>query len=154
MPTRFGTLRATLDVGERPDPAGPAGLGQWVRADRAPESWEGAVIALRLTTPLTPVVDATALGAMIVLARAYDPALPHPDVEALAHLDRRSAEILRVLVEADSIRAAAAELAMHHSTLQAKHESLRRLIGYDPRTTAGRMRYVAAEMLRRINEGA
>lgn len=74
VPTRFGTFRATLDLGGRPDPAGPAGLGQWVRADRAPESWEGAVIALRLTTPLTPVVDATALGAMIVLARAHDPA--------------------------------------------------------------------------------
>lgn len=89
---------------------------------------------------------------MLLLARAYDPAHPHLDVTTLAGLDDRSAEILRVLVESDSIRAAAATLAMHHSSVQARHESLTRDLGYDPRTTVGRMRYVAVELLRRLGD--
>lgn len=152
VPTRYGILQASLDMSGRIDPPGPAGLGMWVRADHAPESWEGAVIAHRLTNSSTPVVDATDLGAMIILAGAHDPASPHGDVAALAHLDVRSAEVLRVLCDLPSLRSAAVELAMHHSTLQAKHESLTQLLGYDVRTTAGRMRYIAAEFLRRLGE--
>lgn len=150
LPTRFGILRATLDRQGALLSAGRVGLGPWVRADLAPESWDGAVIAYRLATASVPVVDATDLGAMLILARAYDPEHPHHDVTTLAGLDARSAEILRVLVESDSIRAAAAALTMHHSTVQARHESLSRELGYDPRTTGGRMRYIAAEVLRRL----
>ena len=67
-------------------------------------------------------------------------------------LDDRIAEVLRVLVETDSVRGAATELSMHHSTVQAKHEQLIALLGYDPRSTAGRMRYMAAELLRRLDD--
>lgn len=77
-------------------------------------------------------------------------ALPPFDPELEAVLAAVSGEILRVLVEADSIRAATTRPAMHHSTLQARHESLIHYLGYDPRTTAGRMRYIAAELLRRL----
>lgn len=66
-----------------------------MRADRAPESWDAAIVALRLTDAATPVVDATDLGAMLPLARAYDPRDPHDDVRALAVLDQRAAEVLR-----------------------------------------------------------
>ncbi|MBY8861960.1 hypothetical protein K7711_36175 [Nocardia sp. CA2R105] len=152
VPTRYGILQASLDMTGHITPPRPAGLGKWVRADQAPESWEGAVIAHRLTNSSTPVVDATDLGAMIILARAHDPAAPHEDVTALARLDDRSAEILRVLSDSSSLRSAAVELAMHHSTLQDKHASLTRLLGYDLRTTAGRMRYIAAEFLRRLGD--
>ncbi|MEU3604689.1 hypothetical protein AB0E83_04425 [Streptomyces sp. NPDC035033] len=150
VPTRYGLLRATLDTSGGLAPPGPAGYGTWVRADRAPESWEAAVVALRLTDAATPVVDATDLGAMLMLAQAYDPDHPHEDVRALARLDRRSAGILLTLVEADSIRSAAAELGMHHSTVQARHEALTRALGYDPRTHLGRMRYIAAALLLRL----
>ncbi len=150
MPTRYGLLQATLDVDGSVESIPPAGLGPWVRADDAPESWEGAVIAYRLHTPSTPVVDAHELGAMLALIRGYDATEPHSDVRALEALDRRTSETLRALVESESIRSAAAELAMHHSTLQAKHEALTELLGYDPRTVNGRMRYIAAEMLRRL----
>ncbi|MBV2153430.1 hypothetical protein [Kitasatospora sp. SUK 42] len=152
LPTRYGILRATLDTtGNVPLP-GRAGLGPWVRADRAPASWDGAIIALRLTAASTPTVDATDLGAMLMLAQAHDPHAPHDDVRALLRLDARSATVLRVLVEADSVRAAAAELGMHHSTLQARHEALTRDLGYDPRTTTGRMRYIAAALLQRLTD--
>ncbi len=150
VPTRYGILQASLDLNGSVEPSGPAGIGIWTRADHAPESWEGAVFAHRLSVPETPVVNADDLGAMVILARAYDPDTPHPDVEALTRLDARSAEVLNTLVTAISIRSAATDLAMHHSTLQAKHEMLSRDLGYDPRSTAGRMRYMAAEFLRRL----
>jgi len=124
-----------------------------VRADHAPDSWDGAVVAYRLTDAADPIVDATDLGAMLRLAQSYDPAAPHDDVTRLAALDAREATILRTLVEADSIRAAAARLGMHHSTVQARHEALTRELGYDPRTPVGRMRYVAAAILLRLGTG-
>ncbi|WP_141212464.1 hypothetical protein [Enemella evansiae] len=154
VPSRYGMRQASLQLTDRLPDAGPAGVGIWVRADHAPESWDAAVIAHRLTTPLTPVIDAADLGAMLILARAYAPEDPHPDVQTLDALDDRTAEILRTLVESDSIRAAAAQLAMHHSTLQARHDSLTRELGYDPRSTSGRMRYIAAEMLSRLGTDA
>ncbi|MET8468694.1 hypothetical protein ABZY90_12050 [Streptomyces sp. NPDC006422] len=150
VPTRYGLLRATLDVSGNLTPPEPVGLGTWVRADRAPESWDAAIVALRLTDAATPVVDATDLGAMLLLAQAYDPRDPHDDVRALAALDQRAAEVLRTLVEADSIRSAAADLGMHHSTVQARHDSLTHTLGYDPRTNTGRMRYIAAALLLRL----
>jgi hypothetical protein len=152
VPTRYGIVRATLCRTPQEPPSQPAGLGQWVRADHAPDSWDGAVIALRLTDATTPVVDATDLGALLLLAQAHDPHAPHDDVKALARLDTRSAQVLRALVEADSLRAAAAVLGMHHSTLQARHETLTRELGYDPRTAAGKVRYAVAEFLLRLTD--
>ncbi|MFI6816188.1 hypothetical protein ACIBG7_27565 [Nonomuraea sp. NPDC050328] len=152
MPTRFGILRATLDLTGELAPTEPAGIGPRLNAERAPESWEGAVIAYRLTDPKSPVVDATDIGALLILAQAYDPREPHDDVRALAALDPRSADIARVLVESDSVRSAAARLGMHHSTMQAKHESLTRALGYDPRTITGHARYIAAALLLRLSD--
>ena len=64
--------------------------------------------------------------------------------------DRVLAEVLRVLVEAESIRSAAVDLNLHHSTLQAKHRQLCDLLSYDPRTPGGRARYIIAEILHRL----
>ncbi|AWH90977.1 hypothetical protein [Dietzia lutea] len=149
VPTRYGMLRASIDrKGAVPD--GRAGLGIWVRADHAPESWESAVIAHRLTGPDHPRVDATDLGLMLRLAQSFDPEEPHDDILALRRLDDRAAAVLLTLVQADSIRSAATELGMHHSTVQARHEALTRELKYDPRTPVGRMRYVAAGLLLRL----
>ncbi|MEV0826550.1 hypothetical protein [Nonomuraea rubra] len=154
VPTRYGLLRATLDLTGALPLAEPAGLGPRLSADRAPESWEGAVIAYRLTEPETPVVDATDIGALLILAQAYEPRTPHDDVRALARLDPRSADIVRVLVEFDSVRSAAAAVGMHHSTVQAEHESLTRALGYDPRSITGHARYIAAALLLRLTDPA
>jgi hypothetical protein len=150
VPTPYGMVRAVLDTTGRTAPAGPAGIGTCVRADHAPESWEAALVAYRLTGPDAAVVDASELGVLVLLARAYDPDAPPADVRALARLDRRSRDVLRAVVEADSLRAAAADLGMHHSTLQARREAFVRELGYDPRSAAGRARYVAASLLLRL----
>ncbi|WP_340538165.1 hypothetical protein [Nocardioides sp. GXZ039] len=148
--TRYGMLRATLDLTGQTPVGARAGLGTWTRADRAPESWEGAVVAQRLTSRADPVVDSTTLGAMLGLALSYDPEAPHPDVTALAQLDDRAREVLLALVECESMRAASTRLGMHHSSIQARHDALTRELGYDPRTPIGRMRYVAAALLLRL----
>ncbi|MGQ5595366.1 hypothetical protein ACUJ8N_20235 [Streptomyces sp. ESR1.13] len=62
VPTRYGLLRATLDLsGTIRRPPEPVGFGTRVRADLAPESWEAAIVALRLTDASAPAVDAADL---------------------------------------------------------------------------------------------
>lgn len=151
VPTRFGIVRALLDDGDRQHPS-PAGLGSWTRADHLPESWDAALVALRLVDAQHPVVDAAELGSLVLLARRAPGEDPPADVRALAALDARSRQVLRALVEADSVRAAAAALGMHHSTLQARHESLTHELGYDPRSALGRARAVAADLLLRLSD--
>ncbi|MFV0432574.1 MAG: hypothetical protein ACK5LO_01125 [Leucobacter sp.] len=150
VPTRYGILQATLDLTGNVAQAGRAGIGIRRRADHAPDSWADAVIAYRLSTEDLPILDAVDLGALLPLIRGYDHDIPHPDVAVLSSLDRGTAEVLRVLVEAESVRSAAVELHLHHSTLQTKHRQLTQVLGYDPRTTGGRARYVVAEILRRL----
>ncbi|MBC3193747.1 hypothetical protein H7X46_22055 [Pseudonocardia sp. C8] len=152
VPTRYGIVRATLCRGDTEPPSTPAGIGQWVAADHAPESWQGALISLQVIGDDRPVLDAELLGVLLPVALACDPESPHDDVRALARLDARSAHILQILVEADSLRSAAATLGMHHSSIQAKHESLTRELGYDPRTITGRIRYGIAELYRRLTD--
>lgn len=150
IPTRFGMLRATVDLTGNLPVTGRTGIGPWVRADHAPDSWDGAILAHRLTSAADRVVDATDLGALLDLLKTYDTDTPHPDVLALGRLDDRTAEVLRTLVECGSIRAAAVALGMHHSTVQARHEAITRELGYDPRTPIGQLRYATAALLLRL----
>ena len=148
--TRYGMLRATVDIGGQHERPRRGGIGTWENAERAALSWANAVVAFRLARDDSPVVDAADLGAMLLLARSYDPSHPPPDVTALQNLDERSLHILITLAEAPSIRAAAVLLNLHHSSLQARHASLTKELGFDVRTTGGRLRFGAAELLRRL----
>lgn len=152
VPSPSGPLATSVHIGTNETIPAPAGVGTWTRADHAPESWRDATIAFRLIAEDTaPIVDAAELGPMLMLAVAYDPLQPHPDVLALGDLNQHSREILRALVDSDSLRAAAASLAMHHSTVQARYAHLCETLGYDPRSTAGRIRFISAEFLRRLS---
>ncbi|MFK3678149.1 hypothetical protein ACI2IP_10475 [Microbacterium sp. NPDC090218] len=148
--TPYGIVRAVLDDGSRTW-LGSVGRGTFVRAEQLPESWDAALLALRLTDPAHPVVDAAELGALVLIAHAYDPARPPEDVVVLSRLDARAREVLSAVVEAESLRSAAAALGMHHSTIQARYESLLRDLGYDPRSAMGRARYIAADLLLRLD---
>jgi hypothetical protein len=147
--TSAGLMRAVLDGGSRQIPS-PAGVGVWVRADTLPNSWDAALIALRLSHVECPIVDASTLGSFLLLVRAYDPVSPPQDVRSVAALDSRTFEVLRALVRAESVRAASVMLDMHHSTVQARHRELTVKLGFDPRSAFGRARVIAAEMLLRF----
>lgn len=150
--TPWGPVRVVLG---RPDLAlsqtDRAGIGVRTTRERVHESWRSALVALRLATPSHPVVDAEDLGAVLLLAEAADGRRePCPDVEALEALEPRSLELLDALAEADSMRAAAATLGLHHSTVQQQTAALADALGYDPRTPAGRVRFTLARSLQRL----
>lgn len=168
----FRVAALPLDAEAPPGPsavlAGPHGLARAVIAppaeapavgghaiaesvDLLPEAWSDARVALRLTDPRHPRCCADDLGAAMQLARTYDRSRPrHPDVDAILALDARTRDLLDELVEAESVRAAASALGLHHSTLQVRHESLTRQLGYDPRSRHGRLRYETARLLSRL----
>lgn len=153
--TSRGLVRAWLlaEADLWPPGAGPAGIGSTCRADDAPRSFASAVLALRLCDDETPVTDAAALGVLLDSVRVLEPvAATLPDVLALSRLDARSRQVLAALVAADSVRAAAAALGMHHSTIQARREAFTRELGYDPRLAVGRARCELAALLLRLVE--
>ncbi|RXZ71660.1 helix-turn-helix domain-containing protein [Agromyces albus] len=147
--TAHGLARAVL-VRDAPTlaPGIRAGIGLPVAPEHLPESWSSALIALRLGSADEPVVDATELGAVLLVAEAAEGrAHRHPDAAALAELDPRSLETLDALADTGSVRAAAARLGMHHSSVQARVAGLATTLGYDPRTPRGRTRYALARAL-------
>ncbi|MGN6220587.1 MAG: hypothetical protein ACTHNQ_13885 [Microbacterium sp.] len=146
-----GLVRVVLSSSSADELSGPAGHAVAATAADLPRAGADARIALLLSDGRHPVMCADDLGALIALARSFDPAQPrHPDVDALLALDERTRDLLDALVEADSVRSAASDLGLHHSTVQARRESLTRQLGYDPRSPLGRPRYEAARILSRL----
>ncbi|MCP2637409.1 hypothetical protein K0817_012675 [Microbacterium sp. HD4P20] len=129
-----------------------AGLGIPLPPDRLAESWASALFALRLTTDANPIVDASELGAVLLLAEVADGHSGlHPDAAALATLDQRAIDVLDAFADTGSVRAAATKLGKHHSSVQEKITALAQDLGYDPRTTAGRTRYSLARTLLQLS---
>ncbi|PUB25005.1 hypothetical protein C8K30_108262 [Promicromonospora sp. AC04] len=99
------------------------------------------------------VIDAADLGVVLAAVSALEPvAAQQPDVVALARLDARTRAVLDELAGSESVRAAATSLGMHHSTLQARHDTLTTELGYDPRSLHGRARFQLARLLLRLVE--
>lgn len=152
--TRHGLTRATIldadtdAVRAWSESAGlRLGLGVAGAGERLPESWSSALVAVRLTSHMEPVVDAADLGAMLLVAEAAESSPLHPDAAALAALDERSRELLEAVAEEQSVRAAALRLGRHHSSVQERLTALVEILGYDPRSSRGHARYVLARML-------
>ena len=147
--TPHGVVRATIVQLEARVTRG--GMGRLTDAPDLPISWSTALLAYRLVDAVSPVVDADEIGVLIdaVLAAEAGSA-NHDDVRALRRLDPRSLVVLDGLTGAESVRAAATTLGMHHSTLQARLESLAAELGYNPRTSLGRTRYTVARMLMKL----
>jgi hypothetical protein len=137
------------------------GVGPAVPIADLPYSWSLARVALRLAAegtdqdPGPRVVHAEELGGLFVLAGAVGPGTePVPDVHALEHVGAAAPWMLRTLhaiVSAPSLRAAAAELHLHHSTLQERLAHAERLLGWPVRDPDGRLRLQLAFVLRRLH---
>ena len=157
--TRHGLTRATiLDAGTDALQAWPEpeqqhlrlGIGPLGPGEQLPGSWSAALVAVRLTSPTEPVVDAADLGALLLVAEIAESGPTHPDAVILGALDDRSRELLDAVAEERSVRAAAARLGRHHSSVQERLAVLAETLGYDPRTSRGHARYVLARMLRSL----
>ncbi|TXK41603.1 helix-turn-helix domain-containing protein [Nonomuraea sp. C10] len=136
------------------------GVGPAVPVPELPESWRLARVALRLAAegsaqdPGPRVVFADELGGLMVLAAAARPdGEAVPDVLALERAGSAAPWTLATLhavAYAQSLRAAATELTIHHSTLQERMTHAEHLLGWDVRTPQGRLRLQLAFALRRL----
>ncbi|MFF7374892.1 helix-turn-helix domain-containing protein [Streptomyces massasporeus] len=141
-------------------PAGRLGVGPAVPVLELPRSWAEARTALRFTAEGTPqdpgprVVHAEQLGGIALLADVVAPgAEPPPDVRALETAAATTPWLpatLHAVVATASLRAAAAEINVHHSTLQDRLAHAEHLLGWPIRTPQGRLRLQLALTMRRL----
>ncbi|MFE6092552.1 helix-turn-helix domain-containing protein [Streptomyces massasporeus] len=141
-------------------PTGRLGVGPAVPVLELPRSWAEARTALRFTAEGTPqdpgprVVHAEELGGIALLADVVAPgAEPPPDVRALETAAATTpwlSATLHAVVATASLRAAAAEINVHHSTLQDRLAHAEHLLGWPIRTPQGRLRLQLALTMRRL----
>ncbi|MET9761925.1 helix-turn-helix domain-containing protein [Streptomyces sp. NPDC006372] len=146
--------------GTAADPAGRLGVGPAVPVLELPASWDAARTALRFTAEGTPqdpgprVVHADELGGIALLADLVAPgAEPPPDVRALEAAAASTpwlSATLHAIASTGSLRAAAAGLNIHHSTLQDRLAHAEQLLGWPVRTPQGRLRLQLALAMRHL----
>jgi hypothetical protein len=137
-----------------------AGIGTVVALDELPASLAAARTALRLTAegtdedPGPRSVRYEELGGLALLAEAVGAATPPiGDELALEHAARAAPWMLATLdavAASASLRAAAATLLVHHSTLQERITHAERMLGWPIREPHGRQRLYLALALRRL----
>jgi PucR C-terminal helix-turn-helix domain len=149
---------AVVAAADTPLPPGRAGVGPPGTVLELPASWTAARTALRFTAegtdedPGPTVVHYARLGALVLLAGL--PNEPIPDVRALEHAASGTPWLLRTLdavAGGVSLRAAAAALRVHHSTLQDRIGHAEHLLGWNVREPQGRLRLQLALALRRLH---
>ncbi|CAM5681135.1 hypothetical protein SALBM311S_06363 [Streptomyces alboniger] len=141
-------------------PAGRLGVGPAVPVLELPRSWTAARTALRFTAdgtaqdPGQRVVYADELGGVALLADLVAPgADPPPDVRDLDTAAAAAPWLLPTLhavASTASLRAAAAEANVHHSTLQDRLTHAEHLLGWPVRTPQGRIRLHLALTMRHL----
>ncbi|GAV39970.1 helix-turn-helix domain-containing protein [Streptomyces acidiscabies] len=137
-----------------------AGVGPALPLLSLPDSCAAARTALRFTAegtsadPGPRVVYADDLGGVALLAETVVPGgEPPPDVRAL---ERAAVEApwmlatLHAVAFTQSLRAAATELTVHHSTLQDRLAHTEQSLGWPVRTPQGRFRLQLALTMRRL----
>ncbi|MFJ9899541.1 helix-turn-helix domain-containing protein [Streptomyces sp. NPDC091280] len=170
---RPGSPAAHPDVDPLPAPApsvpvrpgaGPPverlGVGPAVPVLDLPRSWAAARTALRFTAegsaqdPGPRVVYADELGGIALLAELVAPgAEPPPDVHDLETAAANAPWLLTTLhavAATTSLRAAATEINVHHSTLQDRLTHAESLLGWPVRTPQGRLRLQLALTMRHL----
>lgn len=148
---RLGDLDVTVA------PAGsPTGARSAAGLRDLPWSYEQARLAFRLTAdgePGSSHVDAAALGGLLALAEGCDTQAAVAEVTLLERVLAAhpwALETLTAVAAEPSLRAAAAVVPVHHSTLQSRVDLLTAELGYGPATPAGRTRLTIALALRRF----
>ncbi|MEU5041767.1 helix-turn-helix domain-containing protein [Streptomyces griseorubiginosus] len=139
---------------------GRVGVGSEVPVLDLPRSWAQARTALRFTAegtaqdPGPRVVHADELGGVALLADLVAPgAEAPPDVRALEAAGASTPWLLATLdavAATASLRAAAAEINVHHSTLQDRLSHAEHLLGWPLRTPQGRLRLQLALTMRHL----
>ncbi|MDT9698431.1 helix-turn-helix domain-containing protein [Streptomyces sp. P17] len=141
-------------------PVGRVGVGPAVPVLDLPRSWADARTALRFTAegtardPGQRVVHADDLGDVARIADLVVPgAEPPADVQALERAASTTLWLLTTLhavASTTSLRSAAADINVHHSTLQDRLTHAEHLLGWPVRTPQGRFRLQLALTMRHL----
>ncbi len=141
-----------------------AGIGPAVPVLELPASWTAAQVALRLSAEGTPedpgprTVYAEQMGGLALLAHHVGPNTPlTPDEIALQRAATTTPGVLITLdavASTTSLRAAAAHLRIHHSTLQERLLRAERALGWSVTDPHGRLRFQLALVLHRLHRPA
>jgi len=88
--TPAGAVRVSLGTRADAEDLERAGVGVAAQADALHSSWASALVAVRLTSARSPVLEADDLGGLLLLAAAADSIPPAPDALAVGALLRTS----------------------------------------------------------------
>jgi len=162
LSARIGRVHAIVRAGQ--DPAElvgwRVGIGRAADPDHLHGSWAQALVALRTTSDGAPgepgelVVRYADLGGLTVVAEqvsALDADVPDVGaLDAVAAAHPWALGTLDAVIRHLTVRSAATELHVHHSTLQERLVHLRRELGFDVDSPIGRQRAAFALVLRRL----
>ncbi|QAV69025.1 hypothetical protein ESZ53_00345 [Salinibacterium sp. UTAS2018] len=152
--TMAGAVRAEIVLSTDAVVAERAGVGIAASPADLVRSWLSALTALRLTSDHEPVLYGDDLGSLLLLAEISPAGAPENcDLQSLGVVIRETPRILPMLdtlAASESLRAAAATLGFHHSTVQSRAEELSAKLGFDVRTSRGRTRLSVALALHRL----
>lgn len=142
--TSFGPVHVVI-VHDGSSPAGnPLGLGIATESHELGLSFRTALIALRLHdgTADTPICADDLGGLAEMLAELPDEDRVDRDGEGIGEIMQHSwgYATIAALVDSTSIREAAREVGVHHSTMATRMESVIGAVGFDPLTGLGRTR--------------
>ena len=160
----YGGGAEIVPAGRPGNTARRAGVGPAVEPDELPRSWGAALTALRLTAegtapdPGPRTVYADELGGLALLAAAVGPdTQPVPDelaVERAVAEATWAASTLHAVSSSPSLRAAATELRVHHSTLQERLAQTEHVLGWEVHSPQGRLRLQLALAIRKLRRTA
>lgn len=153
--TRLGPIHAVV-VPEAYESfrASPCGVGVAAHAHRLDRSFRSALVALRLCDPpREPMVTADAYGGLIELLAEADEDAQRDYADNLDCVAQHSwaLETVAALVTTQTVREAARVLRVHHSTLQARCDTIKADLGFDPLQGFGRTRLGTAFLVHRLS---
>lgn len=155
VPTRFGPVHAVVVAsGGAELAATPCGVGVPTSVSELHHSFRTALAALRLCDPPTQgLVHADSFGGLIGLLADAGDTIQHADVERLATVLAHpwGAPTVEAVVGAGTVRQAARDAGVHHSTMQDRVETMERVLGFDPLDGFGRTRLGTAHLIWRLN---
>lgn len=152
--TRFGPLHVcVLRAEDKHIDASPCGIGVSTGIDDLHRSLDTALVSLRLCSiPDVPLVVADEYGGLVDLLAQCSVDRPLLDVEELESVMQHpwAAQTLDALLRSASIRDASRIAGVHHSTMQARLETIRDLLSFDPLEGLGRTRVGLAFLAWRV----
>ncbi|HEY1133964.1 MAG TPA: helix-turn-helix domain-containing protein, partial [Nocardioides sp.] len=153
--TRHGPIHAIVLTDADAAVTGiPCGIGAATSIDQLDHSFRTALVALRLCAPPSvPTVVADEFGALVGLLADAPADLPQPDADRVEEVVARHVwglPTVEALVRTSTVRQAARLAGVHHSTMQARLDSLVDSLGFDPGDGFGRTRLASAYLVWRL----